>query len=152
VPPKSQALTKRSYYNCAKCPAYCCSIYDLVNVGKRDVQRLAKHFGVGVRTALRRFTKTHRGERILQRKPDPIFGKACTFLDPQTRRCTVYEARPEACRAFPKRARCAFYDLLTFERLWEENENALPLVAITFLDREKWGRARATDHEHPSKR
>jgi Fe-S-cluster containining protein len=132
---KTSTRAKRSYYNCAKCPAYCCAIYDLVYAKKNDIERLAKHFGVGFRTAMRRFTKTYQGARILRRKADPIFGQGCTFLDPDTRRCTVYEARPEACRTFPNRAHCALYDLLTFERKLEEDENVLPLVAITFLDR-----------------
>jgi Fe-S-cluster containining protein len=134
---KTSTKTKRSYYNCAKCPAYCCAIYDLVYVKKDDIERLAKHFRVGFRTAVRRFTKTYQDARILRRKADPIFGKGCTFLNPETRRCTIYEARPEACRAFPNRARCALYDLLNFERKLEEDEDVLPLVAITFLSRKK---------------
>ena len=134
---RTSTKARRSYYNCAKCPAYCCSVYDLVQVNDGDVERLAKHFRVGVRTALRRFTKTYRGERILRQKADPVFGKACKFLDPETRRCTVYESRPDVCRAFPGRARCAFYDLLTFERKWEKDENVVPLVAITFLERKR---------------
>ena len=129
----TKTSTKRSYYNCAKCPAYCCSIYELVEVTKSDLERLAKHFRVSVRTARQQFTKTYQGERILRRKADPIFAEACKFLDPKTRRCTVYEARPAVCRAFPRRARCAFYDLLTFERRYE-GETALPLIAITHLN------------------
>src|SRR5437899_9365155 len=84
--------TQRSYYNCSKCPAYCCSIYERVQVTKRDIKRLAKHFGVDLRTAVRRFTKTYESERVLRQKADPIFGKACEFLNPVTRQCTVYDA------------------------------------------------------------
>lgn len=29
-------------------------------------------------------------------------GRDCVFLDEETRRCTVYERRPEVCRLFPK--------------------------------------------------
>lgn len=29
-------------------------------------------------------------------------GRDCIFLDEKTRRCTVYEKRPEVCREFPK--------------------------------------------------
>jgi Fe-S-cluster containining protein len=29
-------------------------------------------------------------------------GRDCVFLDPQLRRCTVYERRPEVCRRFPE--------------------------------------------------
>ena len=79
---------QRSYYDCNKCPAYCCSIYDRVQVTPRDIKRLAKHFDLDVETAQSKFTTTWQGERILRRKADPIFDKACKFLDPSTRRCS----------------------------------------------------------------
>jgi Fe-S-cluster containining protein len=126
-----------SYYNCSKCPAYCCSIYERVQVTKRDINRLANYFGVDIETAQRRFTTTWQGEHILKRKADPIFGKACKFLDPSTRRCTIYEGRPSVCREFPDRARCAYYDLLTFERSQQGDETVLPLVQITFRNGDK---------------
>jgi len=126
-----------SYYNCSKCPAYCCSIYERVQVTKRDINRLANYFGVDVETAQRRFTTTWQGEHILKRKADPIFGKACKFLDPATRRCTIYEGRPSVCREFPDRTRCAYYDLLTFERSQQGDETVLPLVQITFRNGNK---------------
>ena len=129
--------TQRSYYNCSKCPAYCCSIYERVQVNKRDLKRLAKHFNVDVQTALDRFTTNYDGERILRRKADPIFGKACKFLNPETRKCTIYDARPEVCRDFPARARCAYYDLLQFERVQQGDDTVVPLVQITFRNGDK---------------
>ena len=131
---KASTEKKRSYYNCSKCPAYCCSIYDRVKVNKRDLKRLAKHFGVSVETATARFTTTYKDERVLKRKADPLFGKACKFLDPETRRCTIYLGRPEVCHEFPARARCAYYDLLQFERVQQGDDEVFPLVQITFLN------------------
>jgi uncharacterized protein len=128
----SATETKPTYYNCAKCPAYCCSIYDRVQVTRRDLKRLAKHFAVDLETAMRRFTTIWQGERVLRRKADPIFGKACKFLNPVTRQCTIYHARPLVCREFPARTRCAYYDLLTFERSQQGDDTVLPLVQITF--------------------
>ena len=126
--------TKRSYYNCSKCPAYCCSIYERVQVSKQDLKQIARHFGVNVRKASERFTITYQGERILRRKADPIFGKACKFLNPETRQCMIYDARPQVCREFPARARCAYYDLLQFERVQQGDDTVVPLVQITFRD------------------
>src|ERR1044072_1063613 len=40
-----KAKTK-SYYDCVDCPAFCCSVYDRVQVTPRDIRRLAKHFNV----------------------------------------------------------------------------------------------------------
>jgi Fe-S-cluster containining protein len=129
--------TKPAYYNCSKCPAYCCSIYERVQVTKRDLKRLAKHFAVDLETAARRFTSIWQGERVLRRKADPIFGKACKFLNPDTRQCSIYHARPLVCREFPARARCAYYDLLQFERVQQGDDTVLPLVQITFRNGHK---------------
>jgi Fe-S-cluster containining protein len=108
-----------------------------VQVTPRDIKRLAKHFGVEVEQAQKKFTTTWQGEQILRRKADPIFGKACKFLDPDTRRCTIYHARPLVCREFPARARCAYYDLLTFERVQQGDDTVVPLVQITFRNGDK---------------
>ena len=159
------------HYDCSKCPAFCCSIYERVQVTKRDLNRLAKYFGVAVEvaekrytkmhsgervlrrkrdlnrlakyfgvpveTAEKRYTKMHSGERVLRRKKDPIFGQACQFLNPETRGCGIYHARPAVCREYPDRSRCAYYDLLQFERRQQDDENALPLVQITFREVKK---------------
>ncbi len=125
----------RVYFDCAKCPAYCCSIYERVQVTKCDLTRLAKHFGLTQEAAARKYTKLWDGkERVLRRGPDPIFGEACKFLDPETRGCTIYHARPAVCREYPDRRRCAYYDVLQFERRQQADPNVLPLVQITFRE------------------
>jgi Fe-S-cluster containining protein len=127
----------RVYFDCSKCPAFCCAIYERVQVSKRDINRLAKYFGVTVEAATERYTKMHSNERVLRRKKDPIFGQACQFLDHETRGCTIYHARPAVCREYPDRSRCAYYDLLQFEREQQDDINVLPLVQITFRKVEK---------------
>ena len=103
-------------YNCTKCPGYCCS-YPVISVSKRDLERLAKFFGLAPEVAEKRFTKSAHGhKRIMRRKEDEHFGMICRFFDTEKRRCTVYEARPHVCRAFPGGARCGYYDFLAFER------------------------------------
>jgi Fe-S-cluster containining protein len=128
----------RVYFDCSKCPAFCCSIYERVQVSKRDLNRLAKYFKLSVETTARRYTKMWEGkERVLKRTPDPILGEACQFLDHETRGCTIYHARPEVCREYPDRSHCAYYDLLKFERRQQADPNVLPLVQITFREVEK---------------
>jgi len=122
------------HYDCSKCPAFCCSVYERVQVTKRDLNRLARYFGVPVEVAEKRYTKIHAasGERVLRRKKDHIFGEACQFINPETRGCTIYHGRPQVCREYPDRTRCAYYDLLQFERRQQDDEDVLPLVQITF--------------------
>ena len=128
---------KRSYFDCAKCPAYCCSIYERVVVTKRDLKRLARHFGVSEQIAAERHTKMYQNERILRRKQDPIFGMACKFLDRETRRCTIYHGRPSVCREFPDKTHCAYYDLIQFERSQQDDQTVVPVVQITFREPKK---------------
>ena len=124
-------------YDCDKCIAYCCSVYDRVRVTPRDIRRLAVHFGVSPEVATKKFTKVSGKERILRRKADRLFGLACTFLDQDTRKCTIYNARPPVCREFPKTSRCAYYDVLEFEREQQGDPDVIPLVKITFKNGNK---------------
>lgn len=125
---------KTPKYDCDKCIAYCCSIYDRVQVNARDIRRLASHFRVLPEVASQRFTKLFGKERILRRKADRLFGQACMFLDQETRKCTIYDARPLTCREFPTTSRCAYYDLIEFEREQQNDADVQPLVKITFKD------------------
>ena len=124
--------TKALKYDCDKCVAYCCSIYDRVQVTPRDIRRLANYFRVLPEVATQRFTKLWGKERILRRKADRMFGQACMFLDQETRKCTIYHARPLTCREFPTTTRCAYYDLIEFEREQQDDPDVIPLVKITF--------------------
>src|ERR1051325_3197907 len=83
----------RVLFNCRKCPAYCCS-YDRIEVTRRDVARLARHFGLTYEEAERRYTKIAYGDGVLRHQKDPIFKRVCQFLDTDERRCTIYAARP----------------------------------------------------------
>ena len=127
----------RTYFDCTKCPAFCCSVYDRVDVTRRDITRLAKHFGVSFETARRRYTKQWENERILRKVEDTIFPETCMFLDQEKRGCTIYHARPGVCREYPDRARCVYYDVLQFERRQQADETVVPLVQITFREVEK---------------
>ncbi|MBV9496515.1 MAG: YkgJ family cysteine cluster protein [Acidobacteria bacterium] len=113
-------------YDCSKCPAYCCS-YDRIIVSKRDLSRLAKHFGITPEVAQRRFTKTVEGEQVLRHQKDKYYGSICMFLDQKSRRCTIYEARPGVCHEYPDRARCGYYDFLKWERRHQDNPDFVPL-------------------------
>ena len=122
----------RVTFNCSKCPAYCCSVYERVKVTRRDVKRLARHFGVPFEDARERYTTDFEGERVLRRVKDEIFEETCTFLNQETRGCSIYHGRPGVCREYPGRSRCVYYDLLRFERKQQGDETVVPLVRLTF--------------------
>ena len=109
-------MAERQHYDCLKCPGYCCS-YPVIVVTKRDLARIARHFSTSEPEAERRFcTARHGHKRIMRRKTDEHFGRICRFFDTNARRCSIYVARPAACRAYPGLSRCGYYDFLSFER------------------------------------
>jgi len=122
---KKKSRSLRVMFNCSKCPAYCCS-YDKIEVSKRDVLRIARHFGVSYKQAEKRYTKNSSVGRVLRHKKDHIFKKVCQFLDTETRRCGIYEARPAVCRQYPDSLRCGYYDFLASERRRQCDDEFIP--------------------------
>jgi uncharacterized protein len=110
------AKAKTKAYDCSKCPGFCCS-YPLIELGKRDIKRLAEHFDVSIAAATNRFTRLEgKRKRVMRRKVDEHFGRICRFFDTKKRQCTIYDARPKTCRDYPTQKRCGYYDFLSFER------------------------------------
>ena len=132
---------QRRAYDCGDCPAICCTVYEAVSVDDADARRLARHLGLTPAAFVALATRRGpRGETILRRKPDLASGtgECCAFLDTQTRRCKVYDARPEVCRDFPAEkaregGRCAYYDLLRYVRRESGDPDRVPLVQIVRL-------------------
>lgn len=119
------ARKPRPQYDCLKCPAYCCS-YTRIDVNVRDLRRLARHFGLSEEAAEKKYTKLVDGHRSLRHQKDKTFGTICQFLDLETRRCTVYEARPEVCHSYPDGNRCGYYEFLKWEREHQEDPDFIP--------------------------
>lgn len=116
-------------YDCSQCPGYCCS-YPRIEVKAKDVARLAKHFGIGVSEAERRFTRIYKSdagnERILKHHKDTVYESICRFFDRTERRCTIYKARPGVCRAYPDGPKCGYFDFLKFERKHQGDPDFIP--------------------------
>jgi len=123
--PRKKSRKLPVFYDCSKCPAYCCS-YDRIEVTQRDVRRLARHFGLTYEQAEKRFTKIAYGDRVLRHQKDHIFKSVCQFLDSDERRCTIYEARPGVCRDYPASLRCGYYDFLAWERDRQCDDDFIP--------------------------
>jgi uncharacterized protein len=116
-------------YSCEKCPAYCCS-YPEIEVSRRDIERLARHFDLTYAQAEERLTKFDASEkvRLLRHRRDDVFDSVCALLDPKSRSCTVYDARPGVCRNYPDSKRCGYYEFLKFERAHQGDPD---FIAVT---------------------
>ena len=93
---------------CATCWAACCTLP--VEVGAQDLVRLGL---ITEDEALYRLEEVEQRlwKRRLIQSFDPreqiftlaqVSGRDCIYLDFETRRCTVYDKRPDTCRNFPK--------------------------------------------------
>jgi uncharacterized protein len=72
----------RKKYDCLKCPGYCCS-YPVIEVKDRDAERIAKHFGLTLKAAEKKYFKSAHGyKRVMRRQKDEHFGKICQFFPP----------------------------------------------------------------------
>jgi Fe-S-cluster containining protein len=120
-------MTKR--YSCLKCPGYCCS-YPEIEVTPRDIERLAKHFGISYKEVEERYTKYDPKEKVLlmRHRKDTVFESTCTLFDQEKRRCTVYESRPAVCRGYPDSNRCGYYEFLKFERAHQDDKDFIALT------------------------
>ena len=110
----------RAKYDCLKCPGYCCS-YPVIEVKDKDAERIAKHFGLSLKQAEKKFFKSAHGyKRVMRRQKDEHFGKICQFFDTTKRCCTIYHARPTICREYPGGG-CGYYGFLMAERNSQED-------------------------------
>ncbi len=82
-------------FNCTEC-ANCCR-YSLVTVNSSEIARIAEYLGCDPDEVVRLYTVPDpeaQTTRLLASNPG-----GCIFLDENL--CTIYDARPEACRDFP---------------------------------------------------
>ena len=81
--------------DCGRC---CDEPGGIVYLSRTDAQRLADHAGLSVQEYLRRdCTTTLDGRYVLRsNQSDGI----CIYLD-EKKQCTIYEVRPQQCKAFP---------------------------------------------------
>jgi Fe-S-cluster containining protein len=86
-------------FECTECGDCCTNRgdYAYVYVNREEVRQLAAHLELTTQAFRRRYTfRDEDGWTQLQ-----VRDRACVFLDAESRRCTVYAARPVQCRTFP---------------------------------------------------
>ena len=89
-------------FDCLTC-ANCCKTTSPLFLDK-DVERLAKHFKIKpVEFTIKYLVIDEDGDKVLHSSPCPFLGK--------DNYCSVYEARPNACREYPHTDRKKFYQI-----------------------------------------
>jgi Fe-S-cluster containining protein len=104
-------------FGCTGCGGCCTGAPGYVWVRKAEIERLAASLAMDVASFEAKYVRLVGVRKsLLERRNGD-----CLLFDGQTRRCTVYEARPDQCRTFP------FWDSnLRYSENWESACEACP--------------------------
>jgi len=104
-------------FECTGCGDCCSGAPGFVWVDEREIAELAAVLAIPVEEFESRFVRQVDDQKSLIEYPDGD----CIFLDQQTRKCTVYSARPVQCRTWP------FWDsTLETKRDWDATCRVCP--------------------------
>jgi uncharacterized protein len=84
-------------FTCTECGDCCSGSPGFVWVTNEEIAALAVAIGIDVKSFEDQFVRRVGARKSLKELP----GGDCVFLDGQSRRCTVYAARPRQCRTWP---------------------------------------------------
>ncbi len=118
--PKERWYKDGLQFNCTQCGDCCTGSPGYVWVNKDEIKALTEATGEASTEDFERKYVTKVGRRkTLKELPQANFD--CVFLDPETRGCMVYQARPQQCRTWP-----FWGSNLTNKKAWEEAAEACP--------------------------
>ena len=125
-------------FSCARCSACCRYDSGFVFLSRNDVSRLEALFNMGYREfteAFCRWVPSENGTERLSLKEKSNYD--CIFWSTEKEGCSVYEARPIQCRAFPFWA-----SVINSEESWESTAAGCPGIGRDTLvssdSIEKW--------------
>jgi Fe-S-cluster containining protein len=84
-------------FECTQCGNCCSGAPGYVWVNQEEIDALAKQLDMSPEAFEKKYVRPVGVRRSLVEFPNGD----CVFLDRETRRCTVYEARPRQCRTWP---------------------------------------------------
>ena len=121
--PKRQVRDQQVWYSeglrfeCTQCGACCSGEPGYVWVDEAEIAAMANEMKMSVDAFENKFVRNLGHDKSLVEYPDGD----CILLDPETRKCTVYESRPIQCRTWP------FWDSnLKSESSWDEAAQSCP--------------------------
>ena len=84
-------------FTCTECGDCCTGAPGFVWVNQAEIEGLAERVGI----PLDQFEKKYVRKIGIRRSLVEFPNGDCVLLDPKTRKCTAYEARPRQCRTWP---------------------------------------------------
>lgn len=104
-------------FECTQCGACCSGEPGFVWVDANEIDAMAKVLEIEVEEFRKQFVRRVGGRLSLVEYPDGD----CILLDPTTRKCMVYSARPVQCRTWP-----FWSSNLKSKRSWQDTCQACP--------------------------
>jgi len=84
-------------FECTQCGNCCTGAPGVVWVTEDEMRSIAEFRGLSIGEMRIHYTRLVGGRMTLRE----FANGDCTFLDPQSRRCTIYPVRPAQCRTWP---------------------------------------------------
>ena len=84
-------------FECTQCGNCCSGFPGFVWVNDDELRAIADHTGKSIGEIRLMHTRLYAGRLSLSEYANGD----CTFFDPRTRGCSIYEARPTQCRTWP---------------------------------------------------
>jgi Fe-S-cluster containining protein len=84
-------------FECTQCGNCCTGSPGFVWVDEEELAAIARHVNRSIGEIRLMHTRLARGRVTLREHANGD----CVFLDPRTRLCSIYEARPKQCRSWP---------------------------------------------------
>ncbi len=84
-------------FECSQCGDCCTGAPGYVWVNREEIVALAARLGLEVEEFEKRYVRSVGIRKSLDERANGD----CLLFDPQTRKCTAYEARPRQCRTWP---------------------------------------------------
>ncbi len=85
-------------FKCEQC-GKCCN-FEVVCLDKNDIKRIAKFLNETLRRVMIKFVRNNPVKTSSDKYAFKI-SKPCIFQDKRTKRCKIYNARPDVCRGYP---------------------------------------------------
>ena len=108
-------------FTCTQCGECCSGEPGFVWVDQEEIDAMADEMQLSAEVFEQRFVRQVGTDRSLTEYPDGD----CILLDPETRKCSVYQSRPIQCRTWP------FWDSnLKSKKDWKETCEACPGAGV----------------------
>ncbi len=86
-------MALQAIFKCENC-GYCCKNENPIIICQQDIKKIAKYLDISYKKVRINYVRSEGGKLFIKSS------KPCIFYD-NDKKCTIYEARPLVCRAYP---------------------------------------------------